>query len=171
MQPVNWPNTTNYFLFYQLPLQYKIDLSGLKAKYFEYAKQFHPDFFTQDTQSQGKALEISAINNRAFKILNNAISRLQYLLELKNISLAENSTLPQSFLMEMMELNEQIDEIDFADNKIELATLIANDIKATQATMLNEIYTLAENNEWEKAKENLLKWRYLERLQERVSIN
>jgi molecular chaperone HscB len=168
MQKVSWPNTTNYYTFYELPIAFHIDLGQLKIKYFEYAKLYHPDFFSLDVQQQSKAIEISAINNKAFKILNNSISRIQYLLELKNISISENSVLPQMFLMEMMELNERIDELDIEDDKEVLKQKIRSEIETQKTEIFEEISESAQQENWSVAKDNLLKWRYLERLLERV---
>ena len=168
MQMVSWPNTANFFTFFELPTAFSIDIGVLKIKYFEYAKLFHPDFFSLEPQHQSKAIEMSAINNKAFKILNNPISRVQYLLELKEDFLTDNSTLPQYFLMEMMELNEQIDELAFEENNEELIVQIKLNIENQQVAIFNEISENAVLENWTITTDNLLQWRYLERLSERV---
>lgn len=171
MSAFHWPNTANYFVFYDLPVNFNLNADELKAKFYSYAKQYHPDFFTLDAQAQSKALEISALNNKAFKVLNNAIGRFQYILELKNSAISENSSLPQAFLMEMMDLNEEIDALDFEENKTEMALGLQNKIKKMQDAIYAQLPILAETEQWEIAKESILKWRYLERLQERVLLN
>lgn len=101
----------NYFELFGLPVQVKVDSALLSRKYFSLQKQFHPDFFTrEDSLSQEEAMEKSAEINRALKTLKNPDATLFYILELKGMATPdEKYQLPPDFLMEVMELNENLD--------------------------------------------------------------
>ena len=100
----------NYFKLFELPVSLKVDKSQLAKKYFELQKKYHPDFFTQsDEEDQAAALEKSSSINKALKLLQNQDETIKYVLELKGL-LAEDEKyqLPPDFLMEMMDLNENL---------------------------------------------------------------
>src|SRR5690606_32098255 len=101
------PDTDNYFAFYKLPIQFELEKSVLQEKYHQRSRDFHPDFFNGDQELYQKAVSLTAFNNLAYKTLQSDISRAEYLLSLKTDSQEEKLDLPQSFLMEMLELNER----------------------------------------------------------------
>ncbi len=102
----------NYYELFKLPITPVIDKSGISKKYFELQKEFHPDFYTNETEAdKEKALEQSAAINKGFNIFSNKEKTLEYFLQLKGIiTTDEKYNLPPDFLMEMMELNEAIDD-------------------------------------------------------------
>lgn len=108
---MNIPDTGNYFSFFGLPVSLSIDLPSLRKAFLENSRRFHPDFHTlSSVEEQEKALELSSLNNEAFKVLSDADARVRYVLELKGLvgSGSKDEKLPKDFLMEMMDLNEHI---------------------------------------------------------------
>jgi molecular chaperone HscB len=100
----------NYFELFGIPVSISVDKATLAKKYFELQKQNHPDFFTQaDEAAQQDALEKSSQINKALKVLKNQDATIQYVLKLKGlIEEQEKYPLPPDFLMEVMELNENL---------------------------------------------------------------
>jgi len=100
----------NYFQFYDIPISFEIDEGALKKTFLINSKKYHPDFFTlASDKEQEEALRLSTLNNEAYKILGNFGSRIKYILQLKGALEEEGkNTLPQDFLMEMMDINEVI---------------------------------------------------------------
>jgi molecular chaperone HscB len=103
----------NHFELFELPIQLKVDPKDLPRKYMELSKKFHPDYYANATPSeQAIALERSAQLNEAFKVLKDPLATIRYVLTLKNLMQAEEKyTLSQHFLMEVLELNEQLMEL------------------------------------------------------------
>jgi len=101
----------NYFELFDLPVGFLVDPVALKAKYFALQKKQHPDFFTQGTDAeQSDALEQSAAANKALRIFKDPDATIAYVLQLKGVvEEGEKYQLPNDFLMEMMELNEELD--------------------------------------------------------------
>jgi molecular chaperone HscB len=104
----------NYFEIFGIPVQLKVDKSGLSAKYFELNKKFHPDFYANAIPSeQQHALEITANLNKAFKTFQNPDETIKYVLQLKELLEEEEKyQLPPDFLMEVLEINEQLMDAD-----------------------------------------------------------
>ncbi len=168
MQSVNWPSTNNYFRFYGLTPSFDIDKAELRRLFLEKSRQFHPDYFEDDHALQVKAIEVTAYNNKAFKALNAPSERLKYLIQI-NISETETSQkLPQDFLMEMLELNEQIDEFAFADDKTAIKANIEVELSTSIENLMHHLIALVQSENWAEAKSELLKLNYLERLSARL---
>ncbi|MDZ4708316.1 MAG: Fe-S protein assembly co-chaperone HscB [Saprospiraceae bacterium] len=100
----------NYFEFYGLRPGLLLDLRELKNKFLLFSRQYHPDHFAfQNDSDQSDAEEKSALNNKAYKTLLDPDLRIKYVLELKGrIKEEEILTLSPDFLMEMMEINDLI---------------------------------------------------------------
>ena len=162
--PFELPDTKNCFKFYELEEVYDIDKTLLKEKYLEKSKLYHPDFHAGDQRLYQIAVSASAFNNQAFKILDNDISRASHLLDLNQSDSNENAKLPQAFLMEMLELNEAIDEIN-DDNRYDLE----DQINAFKKSGKVEIAECARQSDWNNLRMAILKWKYLERLENRLT--
>lgn len=157
----------NYFELFELPVAIKIDKALLSEKYFALQKKFHPDFFTQETEfEQAEALELSSQVNKAFKIFKTEDETLKYLLQLKDILEDEEKyQLPPDFLMEVMELNENLSENSAAE------------IKQFGNNLHNDVKDIIENyNDSTVTKEQLLllkeyyfKKKYLQRILDRLA--
>lgn len=106
----------NYFELFDIPVQLKVDKSLLSAKFFELSKKYHPDYFVNsDDEAQAEALEKSALLNKAWKTFQNSDETIKYVLQLKGLLEEEEKyELPADFLMEVMEINEQLMDIESA---------------------------------------------------------
>ena len=104
-----------YFEFYNIPISFKVDEVALKKIFYANSKKYHPDFHTlESSEKQDEILELSTLNNQAYKTLSDFDKRMKYVLELKGAMGAEGENkLPQDFLMDMMDINEAIMELEF----------------------------------------------------------
>lgn len=157
----------NYFELFEIPININIDKAALSRKYFELQKKYHPDFFAKaDEADQQEALEKTSELNKAFKILKDPDATIQYLLKIKNLLVEEEKyPLPPDFLMEVMELNENLSDdsagaIENFEKDIykEVAAIIEqyNDAKTSTEDLL-------------KLKEYYYKKKYLQRILDRIA--
>lgn len=165
----NWPSTDNYFSFYGLEPVFDIDTTLLKKCFLDKSRSFHPDFFGEDSEAQMKAIEVTAYNNKAYKILSQPVARIKYLISLHVAEDAEGGKLPNDFLMEMMDLNEKIDEFEFAGKSEENRVKIESEIDDMIAALKALLITLVNNGHWQVANSEMLKLNYLERLLSRLT--
>ena len=169
----------NYFEFYKIPIAFFLEEKALKKQFYKLSKQYHPDFYTLESEEkQAEVLELSTLNNEAYKTLSNFDKRMKYILELKG-ALAEEgkNKIPQLFLMEMMDINEALMELEF-DFEEEAFKKTKAEVAAKETALLNEIEPVlrAFDSNPEKFNQNLnqikghyLKKRYLLRLQENLA--
>lgn len=156
----------NYFELFELPVSFNTDKSKLALKYFELQKKYHPDFFTQATEhEQDQALEISAQLNKALKVLKNETETIKYVLQLKELLEEEEKyQLPPAFLMEMMELNEELSD----DSAKQINDMEAELYAQVQPIMENYDDNTASTADLLKLKEYYYKKKYLQRILDRL---
>src|SRR5919199_5414174 len=108
----------NYFELYDIPVSFLPDQKQLKQKFYELSRKYHPDFYTQENEfEQSEALELSSQVNKAYKTFQNRDETIKYVLQLKGLLEEEEKyNLPADFLMEMMDLNEQMMEAKMEDD-------------------------------------------------------
>jgi molecular chaperone HscB len=158
----------NYFELFELEISPVIDKSLLSKKYLQLQKRFHPDNYSlSDENEQTLSLEMSSLINKAFAVFKDDIKTIGYFLEIKGlISEDEKYQLPSAFLMEMMEVNEQIDDGNF----------VASSVDNIQHGLDHEIRFLMQKNasdfsddELLKIKEFYYKKKYLKRILDRLT--
>jgi len=165
----------NYFEFYQLPIQFGLEVGKIKRLYLLKSKETHPDYFTlASAKEQEEAMHQASINNEAYKALTDPNLRTQHILKLKGvIQEGEKNELTPNFLMEMMDINEQLMDAAFdpiARQKVAvevdglLAGLIAIENPLMQAfDESNDVSTLP------KIKEIYFQRKYLLRIKEKLN--
>lgn len=134
-----------YFEFYNLPLSFKVDEALLKKKFYALSREYHPDFYANESQEkQDEILELSTLNNKAYKVLSDPIKRIEYILEIHGM-LAEGDKyiLPQDFLMDMMDVNEALMDMEFDPDAGRLLT-ISSEIDELEASLFDELKLLTE---------------------------
>lgn len=162
----------NYYEFFELPVQLDIDLDKLKRKFYQNSKAFHPDFFTlSSSEAQAEALEKSSLNNEGYKVLMNFDQRLKYFLEIHDqLDEEGQNKIPQDFLMDMMEVNEQLMELEF-DFDPDVYQQIQTAFQAKSTALkeaVQKIFSIEAGqlteDQWAALKSFYLKNQYLKRL-------
>ena len=130
----------DYFQFYNIPLSFKPDQTLVKKKFYELSKTYHPDFYISESEEkQQEVLEKSTLNNKAYQTLSNPAKLIPYILELKGVLVdGEKYNLPQSFLMEMMEVNEALMELEFDADEASVNKATA-DVEELEQALENEL--------------------------------
>ncbi len=103
----------------------------------------HPDKYTLSAAAaQDDALIKSTRINEGYKVLKDDHKRLKYLLQLFGVNFEEGKeTVPQSFLMEMMDINEKIMELQIEPDEDRLNEL-KSDIKSLDDRLFEEVSPL-----------------------------
>lgn len=156
----------NYFELFDIPVSLSIDGTLISKKYVELQKKYHPDFFTRENETaQEAALEKSSEVNKALKVLKDQDATIFYVLQLKGLAApGEKYQLPPDFLMEVMELNEN------------LSAASANAIDAFEKDIYNTVSPIiaayddeaVSSTDLQKLKEYYYKKKYLQRILDRM---
>lgn len=165
----------NYFELFGIPVQLKVDAATLSKKFFALSRQYHPDYFANSTtEAQAGALNKSALLNKAWKTFQNPDETIRYVLHLHElIEEEEKYELPPDFLMEVLEINEQLMDADDAT----VFTNLQSSIDNLQSEIYAPVKQIVEHyQEGATTKEELLqvkeyyyKKKYLDRLRRELA--
>ncbi|MBP6828573.1 MAG: Fe-S protein assembly co-chaperone HscB [Saprospiraceae bacterium] len=168
----------NYFDFFGLPVSFQVDPAALRSVFLQNSRKYHPDFHTlSDEARQASALEMSTLNNEAFKTLSDMDRRIRYILEINDLLGSEDAQppLPASFLGEMMDINEALMELEFDFDETRYQAAL-HSVQVMEQSLVNEIQPILEHWTAADGKEPLLrvrdyflKKRYLLRIHENLS--
>ena len=112
----------DYFDFYHLPETFRPDEKAIKSTYYALSREYHPDFHaTQSPERQQDILALATLNTNAYRTLADADRRMAYILQRHGLLEEGKQDLPADFLMEVMELNEQLMELEFDTDPIAVA--------------------------------------------------
>jgi len=129
----------NYFEVFDLPKILGIDPVLLEKKFHELSRKYHPDYFsTGSAEDKQKALTMTSLLNDAYRTLRHPVRRVEYLLELEGFK-SDGSKVPKSFLLEMFEINEQVEEVKSGSASPEQIAAVRNDIENRAARFESEI--------------------------------
>jgi molecular chaperone HscB len=150
-------HSMNYFEFYNIPVSFFPDQSLVRKIFYEKSKAYHPDFYVNEPEEkQEEILQLSTLNNNAFKVLSSPERCLEYVLGLHGlISEGEKYTLPQDFLMEMMEINEALMELEFEPDAQAIARIRAQ-VQEVQHTLDTALQNLLQHHDREPGNQALL---------------
>lgn len=160
----------DYFTLFGLTPGYVVDTQQLATRYQELQRQFHPDKYASRPQAeQLLAVNQSATINQAWQTLRHPLLRAEYLLLLNGFDLAneQHTVRDTAFLMEQLELREELDNIEQSANSTALeafANQVAAMIQNRSARMVQELDAL----QWEKAADTVRKLRFLDKLQHHI---
>ncbi|MEO1712500.1 MAG: iron-sulfur cluster co-chaperone HscB C-terminal domain-containing protein [Bacteroidota bacterium] len=148
----------NYFEFFAIPVSFQVDEAQLKRIFYANSKKYHPDFYTlESAEKQEEILELSTLNNKAYKTLKDFDARLKYILEWKGILKEEGQhKVPQDFLMEMMDINEALMDLKMDPNEEQLAKTRAQ-VENLEKELMDGILPILSSYTGDKEQEEDLK--------------
>jgi molecular chaperone HscB len=130
---------TTYFEILGLPERFDLDSAELERAYHERSKALHPDrFATAPAAERVAVLQRSMALNEAYKALKKPQSRAEYLLARAGVTIGGNERLDPTFLMEILELREELAEARHGGDLAKVARLEAA-MKARQRGTLAQL--------------------------------
>ena len=159
----------NYYELFNLQPKPVFAKDEISKTYIALQRKYHPDFsMDADEAEKENLLQLSADLNKAYQTFTNTDASLFYFLKEKGIITAdEKYQLPPDFLMEMMELNEELDEGTTTDSSSKIQEAIK---KLEAATNLHNCsaYTLYTAESLADLKSFYYKKKYLLRILDRL---
>jgi len=146
----------DYFQFFGLAQQFKIDLPALDQAYLAIQKQVHPDRHARGSDAdQRLAMQMATYANTAVQTLKNPIQRGLYLCQRHGVDpqLETNTAMPVAFLMQQMEWREALDER--AHDLAGLEALMAEVDQSKDSILAEVAHAIDVDADYEKAAELL----------------
>lgn len=138
----------NYFEVFGLPRRLDIEPNLLEKKFHELSRKHHPDYFAAGkAEDKEQALATTALLNDAYRTLRHPVRRVEYLVNLEGFK-PDGSKVPKSFLMEVFEINEQIEEIKSGSASPEQVAAVKRDVEQRAADFDSRLQL--ESREWDR---------------------
>ncbi|MCS0456127.1 co-chaperone HscB [Vibrio diabolicus] len=163
----------NHFELFGLPSQFKLDGSLLSSQFRELQKRFHPDnFATGSERDRLMAVQKAAQINDAYQVLKNPISRAEYILAEQGVEIrGEQQTMQDPmFLMEQMELREELEEI--ADSTDPESAIFDFDSKVSKMYKqhLASVEQELDDGLWAEAADRVRKLKFIAKLKNEIEL-
>ncbi len=160
----------NYFELFGLPVGYVVDANALSERYRELQRIVHPDrFATASDQERRLSVQGAALINEAYETLKDPVARGGYLLTLHGVEMdAHNeSTQDMAFLMQQMELREELEGVRNQPDPYQAVLHISNRVNKQITGLVGQMAVQFEtptSEQLEAAREILRKMRFLQKL-------
>jgi len=142
---------------------YDVDLAALERAFFERSKALHPDRMTGSSAGERvAALTRSRALNDAYQLIKKPVPRAEYLLARAGVAIGDNERLDPRFLMEILELREELAAARAADDT-PLVTKLAATMQARRGEALAALPALFAASDFAAIKERLILLRYINR--------
>ena len=148
----------NYFVLFGLSKSFDLNKEALASRYRELQRQYHPDRFAHHPEEQLKAVQWSSRLNTAYEALNTPVSRASYLLELADHPISLNTSIADTdFLMSQLELREQLDEAETAEQLVSLGL----EVEEWLESLAREFVIDYDEEDWLEAKDTVRKMHFM----------
>lgn len=156
----------DFFELMGYPESFDIDTKSLTQKYRDLQRQLHPDKYSLKSEKEKQiAEEQSSYVNKAYFTLLKPLPRALYLLERRGVPIEEdNTSVDQGFLMEVMEINEEIMDADTPDSLQPIQ--MSND--ANMRKCVTEISKAFSDNDNQRAKDWTVKLKYFNNINDKI---
>jgi molecular chaperone HscB len=142
---------------------YDVDLAALERAFFERSKQLHPDRVAGAPAAERVAqLSRSRALNDAYQLVKKPIPRAEYLLARAGVTIGDNERLDPTFLMEILELREELAAARAAGNTL-LVGKLAGVMQARRTQALEALPALFAAGDTAAIKDRLILLRYINR--------
>lgn len=159
----------NHFELLGLVPAFALETGRLDRSYREIQSKIHPDRFAHAGDAERRAsMQWSTQVNEAYRTLKSPVQRAKYLLELNGVDVAfeSNTAMPADFLMEQMELRENLEQ---ARDGAALGLLQEN-LAREKAAIESRIAELIDaRRDYAGAKDLVRKLMFLERFGEEIA--
>lgn len=148
---------------------FEIGEKNLEVAYFALQRKLHPDMFVKKSDKEKKfSMQQTMDINAAYETLKSPLKRAEYILSLEGIIVNQDngtSVKPsQELLMKSLEAREELAHIDSVDDIRKLAIKTADE----RIACIDEIKQQLAGSEFDKAAQNTIKLRYLEKMIEEI---
>ncbi|MCB9748768.1 MAG: Fe-S protein assembly co-chaperone HscB [Myxococcales bacterium] len=169
---VSFDPTADFFQIFALDRGYALDRDALERRYLELASAVHPDRFVGAPAGERRlAMERSSALNEAYRALRDPVRRAEYLVKLGGVDLDSSDPETgaprptQAFLIEMIELREQLEEARGDDDAVDE---LRDAIETRADGALDDAIAALGRGETPAAARALVVHRYLRRFLEEV---
>lgn len=159
--------STDYFELFGLQPAIDIDVQALRDAFMQLQRQYHPDRFAAGSATEKRlAVQITSYVNEAQQVLNDPLKRAAYCLKLRGVDTDNetDSSMPADFLMEQIELREELEEIEDASEPYEQLETVRDQLQERQNEFQSETRDCLASDDLDGARAAVRKWQFMHKL-------
>ncbi|NRQ44413.1 co-chaperone HscB [Rheinheimera sp. YQF-2] len=166
----------NYFQLFNLPAQFDLDLTELGSRYLQLQRRFHPDQHSAGSERDRLlAVQQTANINDAYHSLKQPLLRAEHLLALRGLKISheQRSFNDPQFLMQQMELREQLADIAQSDDADAVIDSIERQLQQQKKQLLQQLATALDAGSAEQdqlAADLIRKLKFFFKLQQELEL-
>jgi molecular chaperone HscB len=155
----------NYFEIFQLPQVFDLDVRDLSERFLQLQKSVHPDKFV-DASDREKRLSMQWATqvNEAYRILKSALPRAIYLLSLEGEDITHNPVLDPAFLMQQIELREELEEIELTGASLETLDEFKGEVEEVMKSLETGFSNFYRDKDLAEAMQVIYKLQFMNKL-------
>jgi molecular chaperone HscB len=170
MQSPNLSQT--YFELFGINPVFDIDCSRLHAEQQRLQATYHPDRYVSASEHDKRvSVQVASWINQAYETLQDPVKRSRYLLEISGADFPDDSTTTSDtgFLMEQIELREQVEECRHGEAGLQLSYQIESRLAHRADELAREFNSHFAAAEYDKAIVSSRKMQFIQRIQQQLS--
>ena len=161
-----------YFELFGINPAFDIDSSRLHAEQQRLQAAYHPDRYVSASEHDKRiSVQVASWINQAYETLQDPVKRSRYLLEISGATIPDESstTSDAEFLMEQIELREEVESCRHSDDPLQQCERIENRLEQTAAQLANEFVLHFEAQDLDNAMLISRKMQFIQRIQQQLS--
>ena len=161
-----------YFELFGLEPAFKIDVRDLQAEQQRLQAIYHPDrFIGADDRDKRLSTQIASWVNQAYETLQDPVKRSRYLLEVSGANIPDDSstTSDTEFLMEQIELREEVESCRHGDEPLRQSQRMESKLALRFGELATEFVTHFESRDLDAALSSSRKMQFIQRIQQQLS--
>ncbi len=157
------PQQADAFALLGLEPTFDVDVTALEKAFFERSKELHPDRFANAPAAERVvALSRSRALNDAYQLLKKPVSRAEYLMSQRGVTIGDNERLDPAALMPILEERELLAEAIQGKRLAEVEKM-QTAMQAQRAELLERVRDGFTRGDLAAVKQALILMRYVER--------
>jgi len=161
-----------YFELFGLEPAFDLDLGVLRSEQQRLQASYHPDrYIGGDDRDKRLSTQIASWVNQAYETLQDPVKRSRYLLEISGATIPDDSstTSDTQFLMEQIELREQVESCRQSDDPLRDCQQIESKLMHRAAQLAAEFVSHFESGDLDAAVSSSRKMQFIQRIQHQLA--
>jgi len=162
----------NYFELFGLNPGFELDSQRLQAEQQRLQASYHPDrYIGADERDKRLSTQVASWVNQAYETLLDPVKRSRYLLEINGATIPDDSstTSDTEFLMEQIELREEVESCRHGDDPLQQCEQIETRLEQRADQLATEFVSHFEAGELDTAMSSSRKMQFIQRIQQQLS--
>jgi molecular chaperone HscB len=162
----------NYFELFGLKPGFDLNTDQLHSEQQRLQSIYHPDrYISASDRDKRTSVQLASWVNQAYETLRDPVKRSRYLLEIGGAELPDDSqtTSDTTFLMEQLELREEIDACRNAENAMQQSEAIESRLSQRANELAAQFVTAYEARDLDLAQVNSQKMQFIQRIHQQLT--